>query len=93
MIYKTGISKVYFRKDTLPEIPALGSDIVLVRKVKANSRTEAARLAWKDYYEKVVLSQLEPYIKRIGIYVNDPKAGASGLMGRLSTVIVWNKTI
>lgn len=82
--YKVGIPKEYFPHGTCP---ARFTGTYEVVSIFAKNRTAAAMKAWKIHgvrWERLMRKD----VKIVSLYVNDPKVGASGLMGRLSTIIV-----
>jgi len=94
--YTVGIDKYYFPPEKRPKrvFAILYENPV---KVKANSRTEAAKIAWKAY-GKSWLQEMGPCMtgarKRIiSLHVNEPSAGVGGLLGRLSSIRVYEEDV
>ena len=100
-MYMVGIDKIYFpvarpsrRWSRSREVTFLFEPPV---KVKAESRTEAAKLAWEVYGE-TWLEEMGPCItgatkRKISLYVNEPSAGVGGILGRLSPIQVYEEDI
>ena len=92
--YKVGIDKVYFPIEKRPRFVLLFEPAV---RVKAYSRTEAAKLAWEACGESW-LKEMGPCMtgatKRIiSLHVNEPSAGVGGIIGRLSSIKVYEEKV
>lgn len=88
MTYKGYISRAYFPRHLHPR--EIGCYFEWF-KVKADSRTEAATLAWRANGERwlAAMNPVKDEEKRIvSLHVNSPKAGRGGLAGRLCSIKV-----
>lgn len=89
-VYKVGISKYYF-----PYIETF-HDCYEVVRVRASSRTEAAKKAWSENGARW-LQKMKPNTSRLGrkvsLHVNEPRAGVGGLLGRLATITVYKEEL
>ena len=93
-VYKVGIDKVYFPIEKRPRFVLLYEPPV---KVKANSRTEAAKLVWESH-GKGWLQEMGPSMtgatkRKVSLHVNEPSAGVGGIIGRLSSIRVYEEKV
>jgi hypothetical protein len=91
MKYSVYISKEYFPPGTQQEKFRF-TDVWEQLYIKATSRREAAALAWSANGTRWLYSMNKLGKGRIivSLYVNDPKAGVTGIAGRLPAIKVYD---
>lgn len=90
MKYQVGIPKIYFPRSMWPRQITEFFEVV---EVVAESRVRAARIAWDSNCDRWLRFIVTPStsIQKISLYVNNPKSGNSGLMGRLDPIPVFSR--
>lgn len=85
--YTVGIPKAYFPKEIQPK--GIAEECFDVVKIRANSRTDAAHIAWEKYGDRW-LSNMSPRStklpRRISLFVDEPNSVSNGTLTRLTPI-------